>query len=143
MCFDRLLSADTFSQAEGSRVGPSSPSAVCQIRSLVPTLPDSLRIGIVVSSALHYGAPELQWLHLYVWFLDPVRERHTLMAHSSKGLRSILQKHPGDVVILSALRTPITRAYKGGLRNAYPEQLLAAVRLNSAQLYFRQHAQFK
>lgn len=49
------------------------------------------------------------------------------MANAQKGLKGILQRNPGDVVILSALRTPITRAYKGGLRNAYPEQMLAAV----------------
>ncbi len=49
------------------------------------------------------------------------------MAYAQKGLKSILQKSPNDVVILSALRTPITRAYRGGLRNAYPEQMLAAV----------------
>ena len=49
------------------------------------------------------------------------------MAQFQKGLKHILQKHPNDVVFLSALRTPITRSYKGGLRNAYPEQMLAAV----------------
>ena len=49
------------------------------------------------------------------------------MAQLQKGLKNILQKHPNDVVFLSALRTPITRSYKGGLRNAYPEQMLAAV----------------
>ncbi|KAK3177112.1 hypothetical protein OEA41_008440 [Lepraria neglecta] len=49
------------------------------------------------------------------------------MAQFHKGLKNILQKHPNDVVFLSALRTPITRSYKGGLRNAYPEQMLAAV----------------
>ena len=49
------------------------------------------------------------------------------MANAQKGLKGILQRNPGDVVILSALRTPITRAYKGGLRDAYPEQMLAAV----------------
>lgn len=49
------------------------------------------------------------------------------MAQVQRGLKNILQKHPNDVVFLSALRTPITRSYKGGLRNAYPEQMLAAV----------------
>ena len=49
------------------------------------------------------------------------------MAFARKRLKEILRKHPNDVVILSAFRTPITRAYKGGLRNAYPEQMLAAV----------------
>lgn len=51
-----------------------------------------------------------------------------IMAQYQKGLKNILQKHPNDVVFLSAFRTPITRSYKGGLRNAYPEQMLAAVR---------------
>lgn len=49
------------------------------------------------------------------------------MAQFQKGLKNILQKHPNDVVFLSALRTAITRSYKGGLRNAYPEQMLATV----------------
>lgn len=49
------------------------------------------------------------------------------MAYAQRGLKGILQKYPNDVVILSALRTPITRAYKGGLRDAYPEQMLATV----------------
>jgi acetyl-CoA acyltransferase 1 len=44
-----------------------------------------------------------------------------------KGLKEILKKDANDVVILSALRTPITRSYKGGLKDAYPEELLAAV----------------
>jgi acetyl-CoA acyltransferase 1 len=45
-----------------------------------------------------------------------------------KGLKNILQKNPHDVVFLSALRTPVTRAKKGGLRDAYDHELLAAVR---------------
>lgn len=44
-----------------------------------------------------------------------------------RGLKNILKKDPSDIVILSSLRTPITRSYKGGLRDAYPEELLAAV----------------
>jgi acetyl-CoA acyltransferase 1 len=44
-----------------------------------------------------------------------------------KGLREILRKDPSDIVILSSLRTPITRSYKGSLKDAYPEELLAAV----------------
>lgn len=43
------------------------------------------------------------------------------------GLNKILQKSPNDVVILTALRTPIGRAYKGGLKDTYPEELLAHV----------------
>jgi acetyl-CoA acyltransferase 1 len=44
-----------------------------------------------------------------------------------KGLKNILTKNPDDIVILSSLRTPITRAYKGHFKDAYPEELLAAV----------------
>ncbi|KAL7919343.1 acetyl-CoA acetyltransferase [Trichoderma austrokoningii] len=45
----------------------------------------------------------------------------------SKGLSAILTKAPSDVVILSSLRTPICRSYKGSLKDAYPEELLSAV----------------
>jgi acetyl-CoA acyltransferase 1 len=41
-----------------------------------------------------------------------------------KGIKNILQKHPTDIVILSSLRTPVTRAKKGGFKDAYPEELL-------------------
>ena len=44
-----------------------------------------------------------------------------------RGLKSILTKDPSDVVILSSLRTAITRANKGHFKDAYPEELLAAV----------------
>ncbi|KAL9624372.1 MAG: hypothetical protein Q9160_001334 [Pyrenula sp. 1 TL-2023] len=44
-----------------------------------------------------------------------------------KGLKNILTKSPTDIVILSSLRTPVTRAKKGGLKEAYPEELLATV----------------
>lgn len=49
------------------------------------------------------------------------------MAFAQKGLKNILQKYPNDVVFLSVLRTPITRAWKGGLKDAYPEEMLATV----------------
>ncbi len=38
-----------------------------------------------------------------------------------KGIAAVLRKTPSDVVILSALRTPVTRAYRGRLKDAYPE----------------------
>lgn len=44
-----------------------------------------------------------------------------------KGVSNILQKLPTDVVIVSALRTPVTKAVKGGLAKMYPEELLATV----------------
>ena len=43
------------------------------------------------------------------------------------GLKNLLAKHPADIVILSSLRTAITRANKGGFKDAYPEELLSAV----------------
>jgi acetyl-CoA acyltransferase 1 len=44
-----------------------------------------------------------------------------------KGLTNILKKDPSDIVILSSLRTPITRSYRGHLKDTYPEELLASV----------------
>lgn len=43
-----------------------------------------------------------------------------------RGLKNILSKQPSDIVILSSLRTPITRSNKGHLKDAYPEELLSA-----------------
>lgn len=44
-----------------------------------------------------------------------------------KGTKNILSKQPHDVVFLSALRTPVTRAKKGGFKDAYDHELLASV----------------
>jgi acetyl-CoA acyltransferase 1 len=44
-----------------------------------------------------------------------------------RGLTNILKKDPSDIVILSSLRTPITRSVKGQLSSSYPEQLLHTV----------------
>ncbi|KAI0017969.1 thiolase [Xylariomycetidae sp. FL0641] len=44
-----------------------------------------------------------------------------------KGLSQLLAKAPSDIVVLSSLRTPICRSYKGQLKDAYPEEMLAAV----------------
>src|ERR1700761_8356545 len=49
------------------------------------------------------------------------------MSFLKQGLKSILEKSSNDVVFLSALRTPVTRAKKGGLRDAYDHELLATV----------------
>ncbi|OAP59782.1 acetyl-CoA acyltransferase [Fonsecaea erecta] len=46
---------------------------------------------------------------------------------AAKGLKQILAKQPNDVVILSSLRTPVTRAVKGGFRDAYDHELLSHV----------------
>ncbi|KAK9469558.1 Thiolase, N-terminal domain-containing protein [Lipomyces arxii] len=44
-----------------------------------------------------------------------------------RGLTKILTKAKSDVVIVSALRTPFTRALKGGLARMAPEELLSSV----------------
>ncbi|KAK4110909.1 thiolase [Canariomyces notabilis] len=49
------------------------------------------------------------------------------MAAVPKGIKAVLAKAPSDVVIVSSLRTPICRAYKGQLKDAYPEELLSVV----------------
>lgn len=46
---------------------------------------------------------------------------------SLKGTAELLVRSASDVVIVSALRTPICRSYKGRLKDAYPEELLASV----------------
>ncbi|TLD33638.1 hypothetical protein PspLS_00073 [Pyricularia sp. CBS 133598] len=49
------------------------------------------------------------------------------MSALPRGIRAVLSKSPNDVVILSSLRTPITRSNRGHLKDAYPEELLATV----------------
>ncbi|KZZ99464.1 Thiolase [Moelleriella libera RCEF 2490] len=49
------------------------------------------------------------------------------MATHARGLANILAKLPADAVILSSVRTPVCRAHKGKFKDAYPEELLAAV----------------
>lgn len=44
-----------------------------------------------------------------------------------KGVKSVLTKAPSDIVILSSLRTPVCRSYKGQLKDAFPEELLSVV----------------
>lgn len=39
----------------------------------------------------------------------------------------VLKKSPNDVVVLSAVRSPITRAFKGGFKDSYPEEILMPV----------------
>lgn len=46
---------------------------------------------------------------------------------TAKGLKEILTKKPTDVVILSSLRTPVTRAVKGGFRDAHDHELLSHI----------------
>ncbi|KAK4099443.1 thiolase [Parathielavia hyrcaniae] len=49
------------------------------------------------------------------------------MAVLPKGIKAVLAKAPTDVVIVSSLRTPICRSYRGQLKDAYPEELLSVV----------------
>ena len=49
------------------------------------------------------------------------------MAVLPRGIKAVLAKSPSDVVVLSALRTPVCRSYKGSLKDAYPEELLSVV----------------
>lgn len=51
------------------------------------------------------------------------------MAHLRRGLKAMLEKSPDDIVFLSALRTPVTRSFKGKLASAHAEELLATVRI--------------
>lgn len=44
-----------------------------------------------------------------------------------RGIKAVLAKAPTDVVIVSSLRTPICRSYRGQLKDAYPEELLSVV----------------
>lgn len=49
------------------------------------------------------------------------------MANFSRVARNFLQKSPNDVVLLSAVRSPISRSFKGGYKDAYPEDILMPV----------------
>ncbi|KAL3426722.1 3-ketoacyl-thiolase [Phlyctema vagabunda] len=49
------------------------------------------------------------------------------MATINRTIRTAFQKSANDVVLLSAVRSPITRAFKGGLKDAYPEDILMPV----------------
>lgn len=57
----------------------------------------------------------------------PLHRNSRMSGPIRRGLKNILAKDPSDVVILSSLRTPITRSGKGHFKDAYPEELLAAV----------------
>ncbi|CRG90287.1 hypothetical protein PISL3812_07330 [Talaromyces islandicus] len=41
--------------------------------------------------------------------------------------RVVLRRTPHDVVVLSAVRSPITRAFKGGFKDLWPEEILMPV----------------
>lgn len=51
-----------------------------------------------------------------------------LVSHlTPRGKAALTQQNDDDVVICAAVRTPITRAKKGGFKDACPEDLLKAV----------------
>lgn len=39
----------------------------------------------------------------------------------------VLKKSPNDVVVLSSVRSPIARAFKGGFKDSYAEDMLMPV----------------
>lgn len=49
------------------------------------------------------------------------------MATLRTAARRISEKLPNDVVILSAVRSPVTRAFKGGFKDAWPEDIIGPV----------------
>lgn len=49
------------------------------------------------------------------------------MAAIRTAVRKLSQKSPNDVVVLAAVRSPVTRAFKGGFKDAYPEDILGPV----------------
>jgi acetyl-CoA acyltransferase 1 len=51
------------------------------------------------------------------------------MATIRTAARKLIQKSPNDVVVLAAVRSPVTRAFKGGFRDAFPEDILGPVSL--------------
>ncbi|KAF5017781.1 hypothetical protein F66182_10266 [Fusarium sp. NRRL 66182] len=48
-------------------------------------------------------------------------------------LQALTAKTPNDVVLLSAVRSPITRAFKGGFKDAWPEDILGPVMAAAAR----------
>ena len=54
------------------------------------------------------------------------------MASFSKAGRNVLQKSPNDVVLLSAVRSPINRSFKGGYKDVHPEDILMTVSFGRA-----------
>ncbi|CEQ43212.1 SPOSA6832_05119, partial [Sporobolomyces salmonicolor] len=73
-------------------------------------------------------APPRSNLHL-LSTISAAKERLSgLISHLSPQGKSVLtSQNPDDVVICAAVRTPITRAKKGGFKDTCPEDLLVAV----------------
>ncbi|GAA5951114.1 hypothetical protein JCM3765_002389 [Sporobolomyces pararoseus] len=62
-------------------------------------------------------------------YASAAKDRLTgLISHlTAQGKDALTSQNPDDVVICAAVRTPITRAKKGGLKDTCPEDLLVAV----------------
>ncbi|KAL6353569.1 hypothetical protein LRP88_14065 [Fusarium phalaenopsidis] len=49
------------------------------------------------------------------------------MSRITRSARALMTKSPNDVVVLSAIRSPITRSFKGGFKDAWPEDILGPI----------------
>ncbi|KAI0877378.1 Thiolase, N-terminal domain-containing protein [Hypoxylon argillaceum] len=90
------------------------------------------KAGLNMDKRKFSGGSNTEEVRREVLTSPPKKMRHTspqaaAMATIPRGLKAVLTKSPTDVVILSSLRTPICRSYKGKLKDAYPEELLSAV----------------
>lgn len=56
------------------------------------------------------------------------------MAAFTRAARSVLQRSPNDVVLLSAVRSPINRSFKGGYKDAHPEDILMPASCNGNRM---------
>jgi len=59
--------------------------------------------------------------------VKPGFQASPLSSEPTSGLGKVGTKNPDDIVIVSALRTPICRAKKGGFKDTMPDDLLKAV----------------
>ncbi|KAG4433398.1 hypothetical protein IFR05_011110 [Cadophora sp. M221] len=55
------------------------------------------------------------------------------MAGIRTAARKLTQKTANDVVVLAAVRSPVTRAFKGGFKDAWPEDMLGPVMIESVR----------
>ncbi|KAH7929341.1 thiolase [Leucogyrophana mollusca] len=56
--------------------------------------------------------------------LQRIKQLSSHLSGSSKGLSSLQQKHPDDVVITMAIRSPLTKAKKGALKDTSTDELM-------------------
>ncbi|KAH8428040.1 thiolase family protein [Aspergillus melleus] len=50
-----------------------------------------------------------------------------------RSAREVFTKSPNDVVVLSSVRSPIARAYKGAFKDCYPEEILMPIMQSAVQ----------